>query len=183
MTLCLSQLIIDWLHWVYIFPKSNITVFLTRKGFNIILGFLNTGDEYSPGNMALKDQVLALKFVRDHIIAFGGDPKAVTLAGQSSGSRSIILHLVSRMSKGLFHRAIAMSGSMTTPIPPQREQLEMVRKVAYLLNCTTETTEQMVQCLRERPAQELGDIIPSFKVASETVANYETYFIFILLTK
>ena len=119
--------------------------------------------------MALKDQVLALKFVRDHIIAFGGDPNSVTLAGQSAGSRSIVLHFVSPISQSLFHRAIAMSGSMTTPIPPQQEQLELVKKVAYLFNCTTETTEKMVQCLRETPDQELGNIIPLFEVVLETL--------------
>ena len=126
--------------------------------------------------MALKDQVLALKFVRDHVAAFGGDPNSVTLTGQSSGSRSIILHLISPMSKGLFHRAIGMSGSMITPIPPQREQLDMVKKEALMLNCTTETTEKMVQCMRERPAQELGDIIPLFKVSSQKLLHFSSFY-------
>lgn len=50
-----------------------------------ILGFLSTGTEEAPGNNGLKDQVMALRFVRDHIEKFGGDPNSVTAMGYSAG--------------------------------------------------------------------------------------------------
>lgn len=64
------------------------------------LGFLSTGDTHSPGNYGLKDQVMALEWVRDYIGNFGGDPNLVTLLGYSAGAISVTLHMVSPMSKG-----------------------------------------------------------------------------------
>ena len=78
-------------------------------------GFLCLGTEEVPGNQGLWDQILALQWVQANIAAFGGDPDRVTLVGEGSGSACVSLHLVSRVSAGLFHRAICMSGSFATP--------------------------------------------------------------------
>lgn len=64
------------------------------------LGFLSTGEKEAPGNYGFKDQVLALKFVKNNIAAFGGDPDSVTISGYSAGGSSVTLHLVSPMSQG-----------------------------------------------------------------------------------
>lgn len=63
-------------------------------------GFLSTEDEYSPGNYGLLDQTMALRWVRDNIANFGGDPNKVTIFGNSAGSASVNLHLISPLSKG-----------------------------------------------------------------------------------
>ena len=52
---------------------------------------------------------MALKWVKDNIEAFGGDSNQVTLMGQSAGGMSVVLHLMSPMSQGLFQRAIVES--------------------------------------------------------------------------
>ncbi|XP_049850082.1 esterase FE4-like [Schistocerca gregaria] len=80
-----------------------------------LLGFLSTGDEVVPGNMGLKDQTEALRWVQRNIQAFGGDPQKVTILGQSAGGASVHYHVLSPLSKGLYKSAIAMSGSALNP--------------------------------------------------------------------
>lgn len=64
------------------------------------LGFLSTGDEHSPGNFGLKDQTMALKWVRDNIREFGGDINSITIFGSSAGGASVHMHMMSPLSKG-----------------------------------------------------------------------------------
>lgn len=84
-----------------------VVSFNYRVGIN---GFLSLDVPDIPGNMGLWDQHLLLKWVQRNIASFGGDPKEVTLGGQSAGSTSVGLHAISPHSKGLFKRVIMQSG-------------------------------------------------------------------------
>ncbi|PWR70246.1 carboxylesterase/lipase family protein [Methanospirillum lacunae] len=64
----------------------------------------------SSGNYGILDQIAALQWVQRNIESFGGDPSRVTLFGQSAGAESILVHLASPESKGLYQQAIVQSG-------------------------------------------------------------------------
>src|SRR5205823_1676020 len=64
------------------------------------------------GNQGLLDQIAALEWVKRNIAAFGGDPSRVTVFGESAGGVSVGALLLSPLAKGLFHRAIAQSGTV-----------------------------------------------------------------------
>lgn len=70
------------------------------------------------GNVGQLDLILALRWVRDNIAAFGGDPANVTMFGQSGGGAKIATMMAMPAAKGLFHRAITMSGQQVTASGP-----------------------------------------------------------------
>ena len=87
-------------------------------GFNYRLGrfgffahpALIAAKESPIGNFALMDQIETLRWVRRNIGAFGGDPERVTVMGESAGGFSVIILLSSPNARGLFHRAVVLSG-------------------------------------------------------------------------
>ena len=76
------------------------------------------------GNYGLYDQLTALKWVKDNVASFGGDPDNITVMGQSAGAMSIQLHCLSPLAEGLFNQAVMCSGSgvsrMMTFAPAQK---------------------------------------------------------------
>lgn len=144
-----------------------------------MIGFLSTGDSKAPGNLGLKDQVIALRWVQRNIVAFGGDSHSVTISGYSIGGFSVLLHMVSPMSKGLFHRAIMMSGSMIME-PYPTNQTDLAKKQAELLNCPTDTTGAMLICLNSKPVEDFTNTMPNFFVSIKRILYlYKTYIILI----
>ena len=103
---------------------------LAREGVIVVtiayrlgpLGFLalpeltRESPKASSGNYGLMDQIAALEWVQRNIAAFGGDPKRLTIAGQSSGAISVSVLMASPRAKGLFQRAIGESGGLFEPL-------------------------------------------------------------------
>jgi para-nitrobenzyl esterase len=104
-------------------------------------------------NYALMDQEMALKWVSQNIRAFGGDPRNVTLFGESSGGIAIYSHLASPLSSGLFQKAIIESGApdYITLDVAEATGLTLAQKVG----CTTGTPQQIAACLRQVPVSAL----------------------------
>lgn len=102
-----------------------------------VLGFVNFGEALGlpdlPSNIGLRDQIAALEWVRDNIVAFGGDPGRVTIAGQSAGSMSVSLLLLSERARGLYHGAIMQSGAVSL-IHDRETSLRIARRYAELLD-------------------------------------------------
>ncbi|MEU6206157.1 carboxylesterase family protein [Micromonospora musae] len=82
-----------------------------------VFGYLGLPALAGSGTFGLQDQQAALRWVRRNATAFGGDPRNVTLAGQSAGAESVCAQLTSPSARGLFDKAIMQSGSCLTDWP------------------------------------------------------------------
>uniref|UniRef100_A0A8K9XQI2 Carboxylesterase 2b n=1 Tax=Oncorhynchus mykiss TaxID=8022 RepID=A0A8K9XQI2_ONCMY len=123
-----------------------------------LLGFFSTGDKYAPGNMGLLDQVEALRWVQEHIHNFGGDSKSVTIFGESAGGVSVSLLLHSPLSAGLFHRAIAESGTAAMDAIINSDPLSVAQMVATTLGCNSSNTEQIADCVEKLTADDIVNV-------------------------
>jgi para-nitrobenzyl esterase len=119
------------------------------------LGFLahpSLGPPGDVGNYGLADQQAALRWVRDNIAAFGGDPRKVTIAGESAGGMSVCDHLIAPGSAGLFRAAIIQSApcqAQADLATGQRHSLDY----AVAAGCRNPATTAV--CLRALPATRL----------------------------
>ncbi|GLH12015.1 Venom carboxylesterase-6 [Gryllus bimaculatus] len=129
-----------------------------------VLGFLSTEDEVVPGNNGLKDQSLALQWIKKNIHAFGGNPEKITITGTSAGGASVHYHYLSPFSRGLFKQGMSFSGSALTPWAQGYQHKEKTKKVADLVGCSTETSREMVECLKTRPARKIVEQTKHFQV-------------------
>ncbi|XP_047495001.1 venom carboxylesterase-6-like [Penaeus chinensis] len=135
------------------------------------LGFLSTEDAELPGNLGLKDQTLALRWVQDNIRNFGGDPDQVTIFGESAGGASVHYHVLSPMSKNLFKRAIMQSGTSLCPWALREDHREVLTKLIPLFNCSggdhtsgSLDSAATVACLKKVPADKLTSVQLAFNV-------------------
>ncbi|RVE42264.1 hypothetical protein evm_013072 [Chilo suppressalis] len=149
----ISDVSLPFIHMCITTSRSQIE----RHNLNPVSGFLSTGDKHAPGNNGFKDQVVALQWVQRNIAAFGGDPRRVTISGCSAGAFSVMLHMVSPMSKGLFHRAVSISGSPISQLAIRPHQKELAIKQAQLLNCPTDSSEAIISCLKTKPWRDIGN--------------------------
>ena len=131
------------------------------------LGFLTTGDEVAPPNLGLLDQRLVLEWVRDNVAAFSGDPDRVTLFGESSGGISVLAHLASPGSQGLFHKAISMSGvwGESSFLHMSKPPYEYTKILAKNLGCKDhQASQDILKCLQEKSPNKILEEASKFAV-------------------
>ncbi|CAK9802975.1 Juvenile hormone esterase [Anthophora plagiata] len=119
-----------------------------------ILGFISLNHPRALGNAGLKDQYLALQWVNQNIAAFGGDPKQVTIFGESAGAVSVGYHVLSNKASGLFSKAILMSGTPLCQWAHQTaaEAYNNAYQLAVLLGHVSTGTDDLLDFLSKQPA-------------------------------
>jgi len=137
-------------------PRFSGEYFVQRGGIVLVtinyrlgaFGFLHSPELGATGNEALLDQIAALRWVRKEIRKFGGNPKDVTVFGQSAGGFDIVQLMGMEAAKGCFDRAIPMSGSLSPQVP---------REEAAATGARFAEKFGGYDALRAAPAQEILD--------------------------
>jgi para-nitrobenzyl esterase len=122
------------------------------------------------GNQGLLDQHFALEWVRTNIAAFGGNPKRVTIFGESAGSQDTCFQVASPTSKKLFHRAISESGGCTTRTPTAAQGAATAATFATSAGCGAAADQ--LACLRALPASALLAILQASSTPGSVVPNF-----------
>ncbi|KAL2856426.1 Alpha/Beta hydrolase protein [Aspergillus pseudoustus] len=176
----------DYSRLIKLSTEKNLPIVAVSVNYRLgALGFLTSEELRSAGykaNNGLRDQRVAIEWVRKHIHEFGGDPENITLAGMSAGGASVTYHLSSE--QALFKRAIVMSGTyfLTQPLPYEAHE-QNYQKAVVALGLSDTTPEERIKALLAIPAGEIvsrlplsilavpaidGDIIPSAPSHAET---------------
>ncbi|KAF9460345.1 Alpha/Beta hydrolase protein [Collybia nuda] len=143
-------------HWVQQSPNVVIvSVYYRLSSF----GFMSV-PEFSDStigdfNAGFQDQIQALRWVKEHIASFGGNPNKVTINGESAGGSSVELHLVANTGEKLFTGAIAQS-VFRTPLPTPEEQQPLFQFYAEQAGCGTGSTVTQLSCLRRASVSALA---------------------------
>ncbi|XP_015794130.2 acetylcholinesterase-1-like [Tetranychus urticae] len=156
------------------------------------LGFAYGSHTSMPGNLGIYDALTVLRWIRDNIRSFGGDPNRVTLAGQSAGSQivSILATLPDKFdSQSLFSRLIMMSGASTSQLQADSASvaLSKTRLLASKVNClsqvdqfgSNELSDETISCLKKVDAKDLVKVQNSYDIkvlgASELMVSLPVY--------
>lgn len=92
------------------------------------------------GNYGLADQIAALEWLKDNISSFGGNPNNITIMGQSAGAMSVQALCLSPKTKGLFQKAVMLSGggiSRFMPLKPSSSRMKLFEKLFEITGCSS----------------------------------------------
>ena len=131
---------------------------LSFLGFLSLPGLSHASPHGVSGNQGFYDQLQALRFVKQEIAHFGGDPDNITVFGESAGSISTCLLLSSPLTEGLLHKAIMQSGGcdLRPAISPAQAETEGLTFLSEVLGCHG---PDAAQCARSMSTQTLRDRI------------------------
>ncbi|CDQ74302.1 unnamed protein product [Oncorhynchus mykiss] len=134
-----------------------------------VLGFLSTGDQAAKGNYGLLDQIQALRWVKENIAAFSGDPDRVTVFGSGAGASCVSLLTLSHYSEDLFQKAIIQSGTALSSWAVNYQPGKYANLLGDKVGCSLEDSSELIVCLQGKTYQELLE-------QNITPAKYHTAF-------
>ncbi|KAK2867446.1 hypothetical protein Q8A67_025563 [Cirrhinus molitorella] len=141
-----------------------------------LLGFFSTGDEHAPGNYGFLDQLAALQWIQENIHTFGGDPGSVTIFGESAGGISVSTLILSPLASGLFHRAIAESGTALWDGLLMANPLLRAQNAAKLCKCDSSSSSKIVDCIMRWSEEEVLECSNQFVMMHFSLA-VDSYFL------
>ncbi|KAJ7099276.1 alpha/beta-hydrolase [Mycena belliarum] len=159
-------------HWIHQSPNVVIVSVYYRLdalGFLAVPEFADSAN--GDFNAGFSDQTQALKWVQQHIAAFGGDPRAVTINGESAGGSSVELHLVASTDKHLFRGAIAQS-VYRTPLATPEQRVPQFQLFASKAGCETGSVTEQLACLR---AADITALAPAQDFVTRNLAGYKLF--------
>ena len=187
-----------WIHGGgYVEGSSAVPVYdgenLAKRGVVVVtinyrlgvFGFLAhpelTKEAGRSGNYGSLDQVAALEWVQKNIAAFGGDPNNVTISGQSAGASGVHNLVASPLAKGLFHRAIAQSGSGYAPTNPSLGLSDAEKKgvafaeakgAASLKDLRAMPAEKLMARISDGPGSTFRPVVDDYFLTADPIAIY-----------
>lgn len=121
-----------------------------------VFGFFSLNNDASRGNYGIWDQILALKWVKNNIMSFGGNPDSITIFGESAGGFSVSLLSLIPQNQGLFHRVIAQSGTALSPLAFGDSRPATI-EIANLLQCNYNDSDNFIECMRNKNVEEISN--------------------------
>ncbi|KAK7605077.1 hypothetical protein V9T40_006935 [Parthenolecanium corni] len=134
----------------------NYDVILVTFNYRLnVFGFLNLDLPECPGNVGLKDQIMAFSWIRENIAAFGGDPRNITAFGESAGAACVHYLMLCPASRGLFDKAILQSGSAICPWAFTKNKTQYAFLLGKTLGCNTTDKRELLDFLMEVSAHDV----------------------------
>ncbi|XP_034122852.1 esterase-5C [Drosophila guanche] len=131
------------------------------------LGFASTGDANLPGNFGLKDQRLALLWIKQNIASFGGEPDNILVIGHSAGGASVHLQMLTEDFSKVARAAISFGGNAVDPWVIQRSARERAFELGRIVGCgQASDSVTLKKCLKSKSASEIVSAVSSFLVFS-----------------
>ena len=148
------------------YPSENLSAFgrviVVTINYRLAhMGFLRTNE--SVANFGLWDQHLAIKWVKHNIGSFGGDVDNISIFGESAGSSSVVYQVLFPGNKGLFQRAIAQSGGVTSSWAfTQNKDADLIfQNFTSEIGCTAGDHDAIMSCLRNKTTEEVTNVTSS----------------------
>ncbi|XP_017856618.1 PREDICTED: esterase S-like [Drosophila arizonae] len=129
------------------------------------LGFLSTGDNVLPGNYGLKDQRLAIQWIKQNIDRFGGDPENIILLGYGAGGAAVHLQLMHKDMETFVKGAISISGAATSPFALQSSGREDAFRFGKVLGCKKiKSSFALKECFKKTMGHEIVSSVKKLQV-------------------
>lgn len=129
------------------------------------IGFISTGDKVLPGNNGLKDQRLALQWIKKNIDRFGGDPENILLIGHSAGGASTHLQILHKDFGQLAKVAVSVSGNALDPWVVQPGARRRAFELGRIVGCgLLNDSRQLKECLKKKDANDMMLALRDFLV-------------------